>query len=92
MTTSTNDENQKFWRTKDTAGILWMALWATTIVHAGLTVWSMLLTAKLPPGYEVPPGWVDLFSKCPTPGTYWAYVVVLSINVLWESLIRGQKT
>jgi hypothetical protein len=69
-----------------------MALWVATLYHAGLTVWAILSTAKLPPGYEVPPRWVDIFGLGPTSESFWIYTVVLGINVIWESWIKGQKT
>jgi hypothetical protein len=52
----------------------------------------MLLTAQLPPGYQVPASWVGLFRKGPDPETYWTYVIVLGINILWESRFKGRKT
>jgi len=72
--------------------VLWVVLWGATIQHAGLTLWAMLLTAQLPPGYQVPAGWVGLFWKGPDPETYWTYVIVLGINILWESRFKGRKT
>ncbi len=77
---------------KDTSGILWTLLWGSTIVHAGSTVWAILSTAKLPPGYELGPNWVTVFGNGPTSQTFWFYVVVLAINVIWESWLRGQKS
>jgi len=67
-------------------------LWAATVQHAGLTLWAMLSTAQLPPAYQISPGWSVLFGKGPSSETYWSYVIVLGVNLIWESRVKGAKT
>lgn len=74
-----------------TSLFLWLLLWAATIQHAGSTLWAMLTTAQLPPEYQIAPGWAALFGKGPSVETYWTYVIVLGVNILWESRFKGSK-
>jgi hypothetical protein len=81
--------SSKHWESKDTSFYLWVALWVVTLIHAGLTLWAMFMTAQLPPGYQVPPAWVGL-NLGPNSSTYWLYVIVLAVNLVWESRWKGK--
>jgi hypothetical protein len=83
--------SEKYWTTKKISVYLWLGLWAVTILHAGLTLWAMLTTAQLPPGYQVPPAWVGLTLGA-SPTSYWLYVIVLGANLVWEIRFKGTKT
>jgi hypothetical protein len=82
--------SSKKWESKDTSFYLWVGLWLATLFHAGLTLWAILTTAQLPPGYQVPPAWVGL-NLSPNPTSYWFYVIVLSVNLVWEGRFKGTK-
>jgi hypothetical protein len=77
---------------ESTSLVLWFLLWAATVQHAGLTLWAMLSTAQLPPEYQISTGWTAFFGKGPSSETYWTYVIVLGINIIWESRFKGSKT
>jgi hypothetical protein len=81
--------SSKHWESKDTSFYLWVVLWVVTLIHAGLTLWAMLITAQLPPGYQVPPAWAGL-NLGPSSSTYWLYVIVLAANLVWESRWKGK--
>jgi hypothetical protein len=81
--------SSKHWESKDTSFYLWLGLWAVSLIHAGLTLWAMLITAQLPPGYQVPPAWAAL-NLGPSSSTYWLYVIVLAANLVWESRWKGK--
>lgn len=80
--------SSKHWENKDTSFYLWVSLWVVTLIHAGLTLWVMLTTAQLPPGYQVPPAWVGL-NLGPSSSSYWLYVIVLVANLVWERRLKG---
>jgi hypothetical protein len=77
---------------KKTSVYFWLALWAITLIHAGLMVGAMLSSAKFPPGYEIPSNWLALLGPGASPGSYWFYIGILGINILWESSFKGPKT
>ena len=77
---------------KDTTCLIWLFLCGATIIHAGSTIWALLSTAKLPPGYEVPPRWGEIFGQGPTSNSFWAYIILLGFYVIRESWHMGQKT
>jgi len=77
---------------KDISLYLWVFLWVATFLHAGQTLWAMLLTAQLPPGDQVPLGWADVLGQGPDAFTYWVYVIALGVNIFWESRFKGAKT
>ncbi len=78
----------KYLNTKNVSFLLWLALWAATLNHAGLAVWAMLSTSSLPAGAQIPPNWVALLGQGPTAWSFWIYIVVLAVNCLWESWFR----
>jgi hypothetical protein len=55
-------------------------------------VGAMLSSAKFPPGYEFPSNWLALLGPGASPGSYWFYIGILGINILWESSFKGPKT
>jgi len=63
-----------------------------TLIHAGLTLLAMLLTANLPPDCQIPPGWFKFLPAGPDTQTYQFYLVALTANILWESWFKGSKT
>jgi len=71
---------------------LWVSLWIATFVHAGLTVLSMFFTVHLPPEYQVPPRWLDIFALWPNFISFGLYIIVLGIYIDWESRFKGSKT
>ncbi len=86
----TEDTYEK--ETRDSSSILWLFLWLATLYHAGVTAWALLSTAQLPPGYQVPPMWVENFRQGPTSDSFWIYIIVLGVNILRESWFKSQKT
>ncbi len=77
---------------KGAAIVLWLALWLTTLIHAGSTVGVIISTAKFPPGYEITPNWVSLLGQGPNSGSFWFYIIVLLFNVVFESSLKGHST
>jgi hypothetical protein len=81
--------SSKKWESKDASFYLWVGLWLAALNHIGLTLWAILTTAQLPPGYQVPSAWVGL-NLSPNPTSYWFYVIVLAANLVWESRWKGK--
>jgi hypothetical protein len=77
---------------KKTSVYFWLALWAITLIHAGLMAGAMLSNIKFPPGYEIPPNWINLLGQGANPGSFWFYIGILGVNILWESPYKGPKT